>query len=212
MTKEETLQKVNEYCNEKSYTTATLTDEFKDKFSDFFSKKYAGADADDAAANEDLRFNLNTAFSAASKGITAKQKAFEERESDYKRQIEELNRVREEARTKDGQTVELSAELRAKLEKLEAFEVEARKEQKFKDVLELAKKEVRADLHKSLENYATDFVVTLDEPSEEQAKKLTSRFQTIFRDTIGDTKPLSPKSTRKQEEEFLAALPKIKVK
>lgn len=212
MTKEETLQKVNEYCNEKSYTTATLTDEFKDKFSDFFAKKYAEADADDAAVNEDLRFNLNTAFSAASKGITAKQKAFEERESDYKRQIEELNRVREEARANNGQAVELSAELRAKLEKLEAFEAEARKEQKFKDVLELAKKEVRTDLHKSLENYAADFVVTLDEPSEEQAKKLTSRFQTIFRDTIGDTKPLSPKSTRKQEEEFLAALPKIKVK
>lgn len=212
MTKEETLQKVNEYCNEKSYTTATLTDEFKDKFSDFFAKKYAEAEADDAAVNEDLRFNLNTAFSAASKGITAKQKAFEERESDYKRQIEELNRVREEARANNGQAVELSAELRAKLEKLEAFEAEARKEQKFKDVLELAKKEVRTDLHKSLENYAADFVVTLDEPSEEQAKKLTSRFQTIFRDTIGDTKPLSPKSTRKQEEEFLAALPKIKVK
>lgn len=38
MTKEDVLQKVNDYCNEKSYTNETLTDDFKDKFSDFFAK------------------------------------------------------------------------------------------------------------------------------------------------------------------------------
>ena len=32
MTKEEVLQKVTDYCNEKSYTSATLTDAFKDKY------------------------------------------------------------------------------------------------------------------------------------------------------------------------------------
>ena len=93
MTKEEVLQKANEYCSEKGYTTETLTDEFKDKFSDFFAKKYAEQSADDETALADLQFNLNTAFSATSKGITMKQKGFEEKENDYKRQIEELEVV-----------------------------------------------------------------------------------------------------------------------
>ena len=38
MNKEEVLQKVNDYCNEKSYTNETLTDGFKDKFADHFLK------------------------------------------------------------------------------------------------------------------------------------------------------------------------------
>ena len=45
MTKEEVLQKVNDYCNEKSYTNATLTDGFKDKFSEHFAKRYAETSA-----------------------------------------------------------------------------------------------------------------------------------------------------------------------
>ena len=75
----------------------------------------------------------------------------------------------------------------------------------------IAKKNVRNDLHKSLENYANDFKVTLDETSEEQAKKLTARFQDIFRESIGDIKPLAPQVTRKRDEEFLTTIPKVKI-
>ena len=75
----------------------------------------------------------------------------------------------------------------------------------------LAKKGIREDLHKSFENYATDFVVNLDETDEEQAKKLTTRFQDIFKDSIGDIKPLAPKQTQKQEKEFIESIPKVKV-
>ena len=60
MTKEDVLQKANDYCTEKSYTE-TLTDEFKDKFSDFFSKKYQDTDAEDETMIADLKFNLDTA-------------------------------------------------------------------------------------------------------------------------------------------------------
>ena len=38
MTKEEVLQRANDYCNERSYDESTLTPEFKDKFADFFAK------------------------------------------------------------------------------------------------------------------------------------------------------------------------------
>ena len=211
MTKEQVLQKVNDYCNEKSYTSETLTDDFKSKFSDFFVKKYPDADENDETAVADLHFNLDTAFSATSKGITSKAKTFTEKENEYKRQIEELNKKLNDNGGNSTDTVTIPKELQDKLDKLERFETEARKADKFKQVLSLAKKSVRDDLHKSLEKYAEDFAINMDETDEEQAKKLTARFSTIFKDTIGDTKPLAPKQTAKRDEEFLASLPKIKV-
>ena len=208
MTKEDVLQKANDYCTEKAYTE-TLTNEFMDKFSNFFSKKYAETDADDEAMIADLKFNLDTAFSATSKGITSKQKAFEEKENEYKNQIAELTKKLE----KKPKTTEpkIPQELQDKLDRLEAFELTQRKQNKYKAVLELAKKGVREDLHKSFEKYASDFAVNLDETDEEQAKKLTNRFQDIFKDSIGDIKPLAPKQTQKMEDEFLANVPKVKV-
>ena len=209
MTKEEVLQKANEYCTEKAYTSETLTEDFKDKFSDFFSKKYPDTSDDDEAMLADLKFNLDTAFSATSKGVTAKQKAFEEKENEFKRQIDELNKKLEK-KPRDKQ-VEIPKELQDKLDELEKFKDAQRKQEKYKAVLALAKKGVREDLHKSFENYAADFAVNLDETDEEQAKKLTTRFQDIFKDSIGDIKPFAPKQTQKQEQEFLESLPKIKV-
>lgn len=209
MTKEEVLQKANEYCTEKAYTSETLTDDFKDKFSDFFSKKYPDTADDDETMLADLKFNLDTAFSATSKGVTAKQKAFEEKENEFKRQIDELSKKLEK-KPKEKQ-VEIPKELQDKLDELEKFKDAQRKQEKYKAVLALAKKGVREDLHKSFENYAADFAVNLDETDEEQAKKLTTRFQDIFKDSIGDIKPLAPKQTQKQEKEFLESIPKVKV-
>lgn len=218
MTKEDVLQKVNDYCNEKSYTTETLTDDFKEKFADFFSKKYADdvTFESDGVLN-DLQFNLNTAFSATSKGITAKVKAYETRESELKRQIAELNKrlgtpsQNEEDNVQKPILPPIPQELKDKLDRLEKFENEQRLSEKFKEVMSIAKRSVRNDLHKSLESYAADFVVNLEETSEEQAKKLTARFQDIFRESIGDIKPLAPQVTRKRDEEFLNSIPKVKI-
>ena len=213
MTKEEVLQKVNDYCDERSYTSETLTDDFKEQFSDFFSKKYpedTSIDADGVV--DDIKFNLNTAFSATSKGITKKIEDFNEREADYKNQIDELSKKAKTTKPKKTEVESaIPKELQDKLEKLEKFEAEARIRDKFNEVLELAKKNVRIDLHKSFEKYAQDFNVNLDETSEEQAKKLFARFQEIFKDSIGDIKPLAPKQVAKRDEEFLSSLPKIKI-
>ena len=92
MTKEDVLQKANDYCTEKAYTTETLTDDFKEKFSEFFAKRYPDAEPDDENAIASLKFDLDTAFSATSNGLTSKQKAFEEKENEYKSQIAELTR------------------------------------------------------------------------------------------------------------------------
>lgn len=216
MTKEQVLQKANDYCSEKGYTSETLTDEFKDLFADHFSRRYPDGDINDENLVAEIQFNLNTAFSATSKGVTAKQKAYDSMVEKYDGQIKELNEQIANAKNKNKggekpKEPQLPKELLEKLDRLEQFEKEAKKAEKFKEILALAKKDVRTDLHKSLENYAADFAVSLEASSDEQAKKLIERFQAIFRDSIGDIKPLSPKTTRKQDEDFAASLKPIKV-
>ncbi len=207
MTKEEVLQRANDYCNERSYDESTLTAEFKDKFADFFAKRNPEGDINDEAILSDLKFNIDTARSAALRGISFANKAFETKENDYKKQIAELTKPKEEPPT----PTELPEDVKKQLQELEKFKDDAKKREKYKEVVDLAKKSVREDLHKSFEVYAADFAVNLDETTEEQAKRLSNRFQDIFRDSIGEIKPLAPRQTRKQDEEFIGSLPKIKI-
>ena len=209
MTKEEVLQKVNDYCNEKSYTISTLTDGFKDKFAEHFQKANPDADVNDEQILASMKFAINTAFSSASAIITDKTKAFESKENEYKRQIQEL--TKKQASKDDDKKIEIPKELQEQLDELKKFKNEQNRQEKFKNIIALAKKNIRQDLHKSFENYANDFQVELEASDEEQAKKLTSRFQEIFKDSIGDIKPFAPKQTQKQDEEFIESLPKVKV-
>ena len=77
--------------------------------------------------------------------------------------------------------------------------------------MELAKKGIRSDLHKSFESFAKDFDVKLDVDDKTQADGLVNRFQEIFKDSIGDIKPLAPQVTQKRDEEYLASIPKVKI-
>jgi hypothetical protein len=92
MTKEEVLQRANDYCNERSYDGETLTDEFKEKFADFFVKRHPEASIDDEGIDDEIKFNLDTARSAAVKGLAKKQTNFDSEKSELTRQIEELTR------------------------------------------------------------------------------------------------------------------------
>ena len=158
-----------------------------------------------------MKFALNTAFSSASIAITDKTRSFESKENDYKKQIQELKGKIAEPTKEPTQKSEIPDEIKTQLAELEKFKNEQNKQEKFKNIIKLAKQSIRQDLHKSFENYANDYQVELTTADEEQAKKLTLRFQEIFKDTIGDIKPLAPKQTQKQEEEFITSLPKIKV-
>ena len=209
MTKEEALQKANDYCNEKGYTSETLTDEFKDKFADFFSKKYSETDANDENAIADLKFNLNTAFSAASRIITLKQKGFDGKELEYKRQIEELNKKIGEQ--PQPQQISIPKEVQDQLAELQKFKNDEAKKTLFASILKIAKKDIRQDLHKSFETFAAGIDVVLDKDANEQATEMVSRFQEIFKDSIGDIKPLAPQQTRKRDSEVISSLPTIKV-
>jgi len=208
MTKEEALQKVNDYCNEKSYTSATLTDGFKDKFAEHFAKRYPDAQADDETALGDMKFALNTAFSGASLIITEKNTAFTTKENEYKTQIKELQDKIAKQKPKE---TEIPKEVQDKLKAYDDFMNLENKKNKYKEIMALAKKEIRQDLHSSFEKFAIDYDVKLDKDVKEQATTLTNRFQEIFKDSIGDIKPLAPRQQRERDEEFLKSLKKIKV-
>ena len=208
MTKEEALQKVNDYCNEKSYTNATLTDGFKEKFAEHFVKRYPDASADDETAIADMKFAINSAFSGASAIITDKTKEFETKENGYKSQIEELNKKITPTKPKE---VQIPKELQDQLDELKKFKDEQFKQEKLKNILKLAKAGVRQDLQASFDKFAKEYEVKLDKEDKEQADALVAKFQDIFKDTIGDIKPLAPKQTQKRDEEYLASIPKVKI-
>lgn len=210
MTKEEALQKVNDYCNEKSYTNATLTDGFKDKFAEHLAKRYPDAAADDETALGDMKFALNSAFSGASLIITDKTKEFETKENGYKSQIAELEKKVPKPNQNPNEVV-LPKEVQDKLDAYDKFMDGEKKNTKFKNIMELAKKGIRQNLHASFEKFATDYDVKLDKEDKEQADALVTRFKEIFKDSIGDIAPLAPQPTQKRDEDFIASLKKVKV-
>jgi hypothetical protein len=209
MTKEEVLQKVNDYCTEKQYTTATLTEAFKDKFADHFQKANPEGNIDDEVNLANLRFALNTAFSSASELATVKANEFATKENDYKTQIAELQKKQQ----KPHQTheFELPEDVQNQLKELQTFKDEKTKQEKFGNILKIAKDGIRQDLHASFDKFANDYEVNLDDDDKEQAEYLIKRFQEIFKDSIGDIKPLAPKQNAKRDEEFIATIRKIKV-
>lgn len=213
MTKEQALQKVTDYCTEKAYTSETLTDGFKDKFAEHFAKRFPDAEADDENAIAEMKFALNSAFSGASLIITEKNNAFTSKENDYKNQIAELNKKlgNPNPQPNPNPTVVIPKEVQEQLDELKKFKNEEAKKSKSKNILSIAKSNIREDLHKSFENYAKDFAVNLEEADEEQAKKLTARFQEIFKDSIGDIKPFKPQQTQKQEDEIIGRVKKVEI-
>lgn len=209
MTKEDVLQKVNDYCNEKSYTSETLTDSFKDKFADHFQKAYPDGDVGDEKILANLKFALSSAFSSASELATVKTAAFEAKERGYQSQIDELKKKADGRRKTEH---EIPKEIQDKLDAYDRFMDAENKKNRFANIMEMAKNGIRQDLHVSFEKFAAGYDVNLDKDDKEQADALTKRFQEIFMDSIGDIKPLAPRQMQQRTEEIIASIPKIKVK
>ena len=209
MTKEEALQKVNDYCNEKSYTAATLTDGFKDKFAEHLAKRYPDAAADDETALGDMKFALNSAFSGASTIITDKTKEFETKENGYKSQIAELQK-----KIKTPPTVveqQIPKEVQDQLDELKAFKDAKSKQEKLGNIMRIAKEGIRSDLHASFDKFASDYAVKLDKEDKEQAEGLVAKFKDIFKDSLGDIRPQKPPTDETKDAEIIGSLPKVKI-
>lgn len=208
VTKESVLKSMNTYCAERKYGSENLTDGFKEKFSNFFVKKYEGKDVEEADMIADLHFNLDTAFSASVDINSALKTSFETKENDYKSQIAELNK---KLGGKEPPKFEVPKELQDQIDELNAYKNKQAKEEKFASVMAIAKKGVRQDLHKSFETFANGLDVDLTKGDKEQADAIVARFQEIFKDSIGDIKPLAPQQTAKRDAEVMSQLKRIKV-
>ena len=208
VTKETVLESMNTYCTERKYGSENLTDGFKEKFSNFFVKKYEGKDVEQEEMIADLHFNLDTAFSASVDINSALKSSFETKKTEYEDQIAELNK---KLGKKEQPKFEVPKELQDQLDELKKYKNEEVKKTKFASIMELAKKGIRQDLHKSFETFANGTNVDLEKTDKEQADALVSRFQEIFKDSIGDIKPLAPQQVRKNDEAVLSGLKKVKV-
>ena len=209
MTKEEALQKVNDYCTEKQYTNATLTDGFKDKFAEHLAKRYPDTPADDETALGDMRFALNSAFSGASLIITDKTKEFETKENGYKSQIAELQK-----KIKTPPTIvepQIPKEVQDQLDELKAFKDAKSKQEKLGNIMRIAKEGIRSDLHASFDKFASDYAVKLDKEDKEQAEGLVAKFKDIFKDSLGDIRPQKPTTDETKDAEIIGSLPKVKI-
>ena len=208
VTKETVLESMNTYCTERKYGSENLTDGFKEKFSNFFVKKYEGKDVEQEEMIADLHFNLDTAFSASVDINSALKSSFETKKTEYENQIAELNK---KLGKKEQPKFEVPKELQDQLDELKKYKNEEVKKTKFASIMDIAKKGIRQDLHKSFETFANGTNVDLEKTDKEQADALVSRFQEIFKDSIGDIKPLAPQQVRKNDEAVLSGLKKVKV-
>jgi hypothetical protein len=208
VTKETVLESMNTYCTERKYGSENLTDGFKEKFSNFFVKKYEGKDVEEAEMIADLHFNLDTAFSASVDINSALKSSFETKKTEYENQIAELNK---KLGRKEQPKFEVPKELQDQLDELKKYKNEEVKKTKFASIMELAKKGIRQDLHRSFETFATGTNVDLEKADKEQADALVSRFQEIFKDSIGDIKPLAPQQVRENDAAVLSGLKRVKV-
>jgi hypothetical protein len=212
VTKEQVLESMNTYCTERKYGSEALTDGFKEKFSNFIVKKYEGKDVEEADFTADLHFNLDTAFSASIDLKNALTSQFTTKENDYKNQITELNKkIANPQQQQQQQQLELPEDIKQQLAELQQFKTEQSKQEKRKTIMELAKKNVRQDLHSSFVNYASDFEVQLDKDDKEQADALVAKYQKVMQPTYGDIKPLAPRQVQKRDEEILDSIKEVKV-
>lgn len=214
MTIEEVLQKVNDYCTEKQYTSATLTDAFKNTFVEHFVKANPEGDINDEAIIASLKFNINTAFKSASDLATAKQAEFLSKENDYKNQIAELNKKiggQQQQQQQQQQEFKIPKEVQEQLDELKKFKSDELKKDKLKNILKIAKTSIREDQHKSFDTFAEDFVVDIDKDDKEQGEKLAAKFKAIMKDSIGDITPLAPRQTAQVEKELLESVEKIEL-
>lgn len=202
------MESMNTYCTERKYGSENLTDGFKEKFSNFFVKKYEGKDVEQEEMIADLHFNLDTAFSASVDINAALKNSFESKKTEYENQIAELNK---KLGKKETPKYEVPKELQDQLDELKKYKNEEVKKTKFASIMDIAKKGIRQDLHKSFETFATGTNVDLEKTDKEQADALVSRFQEIFKDSIGDIKPLAPQQVRKNDEAVLSGLKRLKV-
>lgn len=189
-TQAEVLQKVTDYCTEKQYT---LNDSFRSKFSEKFANANTDADVSDENVLNSIKFNIDTAFSAASQELKVKDETWKTKEAEYLKQIETLKKEpegnkgggKEETVIKQVIPEDQMVYLKYAKELMEKETLATKK----KSIVELASKnftsaEQKAGFEKFIETQNID---TTKDPSE-LSEKFAGIYGSIFKETIGENK------------------------
>lgn len=189
-TQAEVLQKVTDYCTEKQYT---LNDSFRSKFSEKFATANAEADITDENVLNSIKFNLDTAFSAASQEMKVKDETWKTKEAEYLKQIEELKKVpegnkgggKEETITKPSIPEEYMEYLKYAKELKEKDTLAAKK----KSIVELASKNfTSAEQKAGFEKFIDTQNIDTTKETSELSEKFAGIYGSIFKETIGENK------------------------
>lgn len=211
-TEAEVLEKVGSYCTEKQYT---LNDDFRSQFSEKFAKVNTDADINDENVLNSIKFNLDTAFSAASKELKVKDETWKTEKAEYEKQIEALKKKQESASQtvskKEDSALKLPEEVVEQLKELNQYKDKKQKQEKRAEVLGIAKQSVREDLRGKLEDLLDIMQIDYSKDEKELAKQLNDSFVKMYKDQIGNGKPQSPENKSKMYESILASVPKVKV-
>ena len=206
----EVLEKVGSYCTEKQYT---LDDSFRSQFSNKFAAANPDADINDENILKSIKFNLDSAFSATSKGIEAQKKGWDEEKAKLTSEIEKLKKAPTKKEEKKGEEqFELPEDIKQRLSKLEAIEERTYRQEKRAEVLELAKKGVREDLQGNLEDLLDMTSLDYTKESKDLAKQLNENFAKLYKNNIGDIKPSSPERKTRRVEDILNSVPVYTIK
>lgn len=211
-TQEEVLQKVNEHCTEKQYT---LNDDFRSKFSEKFATNNADADVNDENILNSIKFNIDTAFSAASKELKVKGETWKTKEAEYQKQIETLKKGQQDNQPKPTITepkIELPDDIKKELEELKQFKEKNQEQEKRAEVLKIAQKNVREDLHEKLEEILNLMQLDYSKNEKELAEQLNANFTKFYKGIIGDTRPSTPEINKIKDEDLISRVKKIQIK
>ena len=107
----------------------------------------------------------------------------------------------------EEENLKLPEDVKKDLDELKIFKAKQLQQEKRAEVLELAKKNVRQDLHKNLSDLLDMTTFDYSKDTKELAKQLNENFTKLYKNNIGDIRPASPETKNRQMSEILDSVP-----
>lgn len=208
--KEEILKKVNQLCEEHKFD---FNETFKDKFAETFAGKFAETDIEDETLGTAIELSIIESGHARKNAFSESSKQWEAKEAALKAQLKELEDKTGDKTSseKKEEKTSIPEEFKAKLDAFEKWKQEQEEETHRSKIYEEAKKNVREDLHDSLKKYMKKQSISLTASVEDEAKRIVTDYQDVFKDTIGGTQPLASGGRAMKPEDYFKDLPKVKI-
>ena len=189
-TQAEVLQKVTDYCTEKQYT---LNDSFRSKFSEKFANANTDADISDENVFNSIKFNLDTAFSAASQELKVKDETWKTKEAEYLKQIETLKKEPDGNKGEIGEKTIIKQEIPAEYMEYLKYAKELKEKETLstakKSIVELASKNfTSAEQKAGFEKFVETQNIDTTKDATELSQHLADIYGSIFKETIGENK------------------------